>query len=105
MAENADLPEKELQRQVRAYARLLGWEVHTTWTSIHSPRGWPDLTCWRQTPEGGELVCIELKSRRGRVSPEQEAWIARLAAVPGVRWAGVIRPADWFSGALDDVLR
>lgn len=106
MAENADLPEKELQRQVRAYARLLGWEVHTTWTSIHSPRGWPDLTLYRERPDGtGELVLIELKAERGIVSEAQQMWIERLRRVPGVSWAGVVRPSDWYAGVLDEVLR
>lgn len=103
---SSDLREKDLQRHVRAYAEQLGWAVYTCWTSLHSPRGWPDLTLWRARPDGtGELVCVELKSARGRVSDAQQAWLERLRLVPGVSWVGVIRPADWYAGVLDEVLR
>ncbi len=102
----AALREKDLQRHVRAYAERLGWSVYVCWTSIHSPRGWPDLTLYRARADGtGELVCIELKTERGKVSGPQQAWLYRLGTVPGVRWAGVCRPSDWFAGKLDEVLR
>lgn len=96
-----DIREKDLQRHVRTFAEQMGWSVHVTWVSMHSPRGWPDLTCYRH----GELVCIELKREKGKMSPEQEAWLERLCTVPGVRWAGVIRPSQWFAGELDAILR
>ncbi len=98
--------ERDLQKHVRAYAERLGWAVHVTWVSIHSPRGWPDLTLYRERPEGaGELVCIELKSERGIISEAQQMWLDRLRTVPGVSWAGVIRPSNWYAGELDAILR
>lgn len=95
-----DLLEKDLRKHVIAYAKTLGWRTYFTWTSIHSPRGLPDLVLVRPP----RLVFIELKSEKGKVSPEQQEWLDDLAAVPGVV-AIVVRPSDWFSGALDGVLR
>ena len=96
-----DLLEKDLQRHVRAFAEGLGWRVYHSWTSIHSPRGFPDLLCIRD----GEIVAIELKREKGKVSPLQDEWIGEFRKVLGVRFAGVIRPSNWFAGELDEVLR
>ena len=104
----ADLLERDLQRHVRAFATSLGWRVQVAWTSIHSPRGWPDLTCYRPHPSQpgvGEMVYIELKREKGKTTEPQDWWLAALATVPGTKWAGVIRPSDWYAGALDEVLR
>ncbi len=95
-----DLRERDLQKQVRAFAEGLGWKVAVTWNSLHSPKGWPDLFCVR----GDEAVAIELKAEKGKVSEYQQAWIDALAGVPGVKFSGVIRPSDWYAGALDAVL-
>lgn len=68
-------------------AQLLGWKVmrirpifdgkRKRWvTSIAADgRGWPDLTLVRE-----RIVCAELKSGTGQPSPEQCAWLERLAA-------------------------
>lgn len=101
-----EVREKDLQAAVRSLARQLGWRDHVQWTAIHSPRGWPDLTLYRQRPDGtGEMVAIEFKSERGKTTPEQDWWLDALRTVPGFKWVGVIRPSDWFAGALDEVLR
>jgi VRR-NUC domain len=51
--------------------------------------GWPDVVLVR----GGRGVALELKTEIGRVTPEQEAWIAAFALLPG--WhAQVMRPRD-----------
>lgn len=101
-----DILERDLQRNVRQFAEGLGWKVHVQWTAIHSPAGWPDLTLYRRNRDGvGELVCIELKREKGKTTPKQDEWIAALASVPGVTFAGVIRPSNWFAGELDGVLR
>ena len=58
-------------------------------------RGWPDLTLVR----GGVMVLAELKSERGRLSPEQREWLDALrivaAAAPGVVLVRVWTPASW----------
>lgn len=100
------LLERDLQRHVRALARQMGWAEHVAWVSIHSPRGWPDLTLARARPDGvGELVFIEFKRERGRTTDAQDWWLAFLRTVPGVRWCGVVRPSNWMAGVLDEVLR
>lgn len=96
-----DIREKDLQKQVRQFAEGMGWKIAVTWTSIHSPRGWPDLFMVR----GPQFCAIELKAEKGKVSEHQEAWLAALRELPGARFVGVVRPSDWFSGALDEVLR
>jgi len=95
-----ELTERQLQAAVRQALEARGWRVAVTWTSIHSPRGWPDLFAVR----GRQFVAVELKSARGRVTPEQQAWLAALAELPGAAYVGVVRPADWYAGVLDGLL-
>lgn len=101
--------ESELQRLVVELALLCGWLVSHTrpartlqgWrTPVQGSAGFPDLVLVR----GGSrprLVFAELKSARGQVGPEQEAWLSQL------RQAGaevyVWRPADW--PAIEALLR
>ena len=95
-----DLTERQLQAAVRQALEARGWRVAVTWTSIHSPRGWPDLFAVR----GRQFAAIELKSARGRVTPEQQGWLTALAELPGAAYVGVVRPADWYAGVLDGLL-
>jgi hypothetical protein len=105
------ITEEALQDAVVKCARLLGWRVHHAWLSLHSAAGYPDLTLvWPadgQPPAGrpARLLFLELKTARGRLSAEQEAWGAALAAVGGpVAWR-VIRPRDWLDGTVERLLR
>lgn len=66
------MTEKDLQRSIVHAARELGWRDAWTWKSFHSPKGWPDLFLAR----GLHLVVAELKSDKGKVTPEQETWLA-----------------------------
>lgn len=66
------MTEAELQRSIVHAARSLGWRDAWTWKSFHSPKGWPDLFLAR----GLHLLVVELKSDKGKVTPEQEAWLA-----------------------------
>lgn len=84
------LTEQQLQQRVVDLARLRGWRVFHPHDSRHSEAGWPDLALCRR----GRLVLAELKTATGRVSPEQRAWLADLAACPGVE-VHLWRPADW----------
>ena len=85
----ATLSERELTGYVRDVARLHGWRRFHTWLSKHSPAGFPDEVLVRS----GRLIFAELKSERGKLSDEQEAWLEELRAVPGVE-VFVWRPAD-----------
>lgn len=84
-----DVSEKELQSQIVQLAKLQGWRVQFTWSSVHSPAGWPDLILCRPPV----LLAFELKSAKGRVTAEQQRWLDDLTAC-GVP-AFVLRPADW----------
>lgn len=83
------MTERELSRNIVREARQLGWLVARTWLSKFSPAGEPDLRMVRN----GKLLCWELKSDKGVVSPAQQEWLDALAQVPGVD-VRVVRPVD-----------
>lgn len=63
-----------------------GWRTATQGNLV----GWPDVIAVR----GTRLVVAELKSDKGRTTPEQKRWLAAFRLVPGAEvfeW----RPADW----------
>lgn len=115
--EGRDLSERELQKNIIAAAAMLGWHVYHTFDSRRSQAGFPDLLmvrvkrCTKHEGCGGvedgttEGVAIELKREKGKVTPEQEMWLDLLGRLPGVKFAGVIRPSQWYAGVLDDILR
>lgn len=53
--------------------------------------GFPDLIAVHD--ESDTLLAIELKTKSGSLSPEQEKWMLSLAGIPGIR-ALVARPED-----------
>ena len=89
MSESPALTERELTGYVADLASLFGWLRFHPWLSRHSPAGFPDEVLCRPPL----LVFAELKSERGRLKPEQAAWLDALGQVPGVE-AYVWRPAD-----------
>lgn len=89
------MSEADFQTRVVDYARLRGWMlVHyrpaRTKTGVRTPlqgdKGCPDLILARH----GRVLLIELKSDKGRVSPEQKTWLAHLG-----QHGRLYRPADW----------
>ena len=86
-AVDAAMDEKELQQWVIDLAKLNGWRVYFTWNSKHSPKGWVDLILLR----GIYMLCLELKTEKGRVSPEQAKTIRALSTIRRVE-VDVIRP-------------
>ena len=85
--------EADFQRQVCDLADLCGW---SWWHSPDSRRirpGWPDLILLRQRGDTAELVVVELKTERGKVSTRQAEVISTLQ-MAGVE-AHVWRPSDW----------
>lgn len=93
-------PESEayFQAFVIALARRLGWASYHTFDSRHSQGGFPDLVLVRCQ----RLLFVELKSEKGKISPEQQTWIDMLAFVPGVE-AYFWRPSQKLE--LADILR
>ena len=55
-----------------------GWR-----TALSGHPGYPDLVATRTNADGtgGRLIFLELKSERGKVEPEQHAWLDALDAV------------------------
>lgn len=126
MTGDLDILERDLQKQIRNTLAQFGWRATVTWSSINSPKGFPDIFAVRPIyPDGAyddpaptEAVAIECKREAEHcqnsapkgiiagVSPEQQrAWLELLARLPGVKFAGVVRPSDWYAGVLDEVLR
>ena len=89
------MTEKELQRALSDALRVFGWRAYHPWTSVHSAAGYPDLCAVR----GQRLLYAELKGDRGRLTPQQNAWLEALR--------GVVRPPDvylWTPADLDHAL-
>jgi hypothetical protein len=90
--------ERDLAGYVRDVAAAFGWRRYHTWLAKHSPAGFPDEVLVRPP----RLLFAELKSERGKLKPDQEAWLEALRAVPSVE-VYVWRPAD--IDAIAEVLR
>ncbi len=104
MKTDAKLPpisEEQFQTQVIQLAKLHGWRIghfraartaHGWRTPVAADgAGFSDLLLIK-----GKLIFVaELKSQLGKVSPEQEAWLAAFAGagVPAFTW----RPNQWDS--------
>ncbi len=98
--------EREFQTEViaRACENDWGFQYHT-FDSRRSSRGFPDLVLCR--PLTHQVLFVELKTMRGRLSPAQIGWIEALSAAEGDGTVRVCvwRPCCWNSGEIDDVLR
>ena len=70
--------EKDLREQIRDLCKLFGWTMYFSWTSIHSPRGFPDLVL--ANPEKKRIIFAELKSEDGKVTETQREWLNALTA-------------------------
>lgn len=68
------MTEEQFQRQVIELAELYRWRVYHTFDSRRSHPGWPDLVLCRAP----ELLVVELKTDKGRVSAAQAAWLGDL---------------------------
>lgn len=86
-----DMRESALQDQVEAMAFDLGWKTYHTHDSRRSNPGWPDLALVH--PTRGLFMVRELKTQRGRVSPEQREWLDALTNA-GIN-ASIWRPMDY----------
>jgi hypothetical protein len=91
------ITEKELESQVKDLAKLFGWEYYHPWLSIHSPRGWPDVSLCRPP----QLIFLELKTEKGKVSEHQQKWLDLLGQCPGCE-VYVVRPSqiEWLAERL-----
>lgn len=84
------MTEKAFQTQIVAIARLNGWLCYHTHDSRKCAPGFPDLVLVH--PREHALTFAELKTASGRLTSDQETWIAALAHTAGEIY--VWRPAD-----------
>lgn len=88
------MSEREFSALIVDVARLGGWHRYHTFDSRRSSHGFPDWVFTRD----GRLIFAELKSEKGKLSPNQEIWIAELKLVAGLNdnvQVFVWRPSDW----------
>jgi len=91
------MSEREFQAIVVEVAQLHGYELaYHTHDSRRSAPGFPDLVL--VSSRRGRVLFRELKTDKGRVSPDQRTWIDGLTAA-GMD-AGVWRPSDLTSGRI-----
>ena len=88
------ISEKQFESQVKDLARTFNWFYYHTWRSIHSPAGFPDVVMIRDK----RIVVAELKSEKGKVSPEQEEWLAVFRAT------GLTEVYLWRPSMFDEIL-
>ena len=81
--------EREFQNAVCTAARALGLLVYHTHDSRRSEPGFPDLVI----VGARGFIFRELKTDKGRMRPEQVAWIERLQLARAD--ADVWRPSHW----------
>jgi len=99
------IAEAQLQRTVLEMAGLFGWMRHHVYDSRLASGQWTDpgfldlvlLKVYGDRPS--RLLLVELKREDGRLTVQQEAWLAGLQDVPGVE-VYIWRPSD-----LDEIER
>ena len=82
------MTEREWQRTVMELLELHGWMAYHTWSSVHSPAGFPDLIAVRDN----RILAIECKTQKGKVTDAQRKWLGALDGVKVIE-AFVSRPA------------
>jgi hypothetical protein len=95
---DATVSEAHLLADVIGRARALGWRAYHTHRSQHSESGYPDV-CLVRPPR---LAYMELKREGKEPTAAQAAWLADLAA--GGAEVYVIKPHDWSSGRVEEIL-
>lgn len=86
---DAEITEAELQALIVEAAKAFGWLSYHTHNSRHSAAGFPDLVLVRT----GELLFVELKSAKGKLTAAQSEWLNALDGATTVE-ANVWRPRD-----------
>lgn len=86
---DAQVTERDFMQQIIDLAKLRGWLVYHTHDSRRSEAGFPDLVMVR----GGNVLAIEVKSEKGKLTADQEEWLDALdlAIARATCW----RPSDW----------
>jgi hypothetical protein len=88
------ITEAQLQTAVLELAALFKWRHYHTHDSRRSAAGFPDLVLVRPP----DVLYVELKSDKGRLTPEQTAWLQDLEKAG--QEVHIWRPADWHDGTI-----
>lgn len=72
--------EKQFQAAVLELAGIYHWLCYHTHDSRRSQAGFPDVIATRS----GQVLAIELKSDKGKLTPEQKVWLDALSKA-GIR--------------------
>lgn len=86
----AALREQQFMEAIQQMAGYLGWKTYHTHDSRRSEPGFPDLVLVKINQP---VKFREVKTEKGRLTKEQDAWIT-LLALAGAD-VGVWRPRDW----------
>jgi hypothetical protein len=91
--------EAELRSKVVEMAHQNGWLVFSlpiakTRRPVKDAVGYPDLTLAKDY----RVLWLELKQEDGVMRPAQLTWLRNLP------WCHVIRPSDWYSGRVAQLL-
>ena len=73
--------EKQFSQSVVDLAHTLGWKVYRTWSSIHSPAGYPDLFMVHEETKRAIAAELKVRDKRGRMgdlTAEQYEWLMLL---------------------------
>lgn len=93
------MSEADWQNEVTRLAHLYGWRLqYHTHDSRRSNPGFPDLVLINA--QAARILFLELKTEKGRPTPEQQAWIDALRGC-GLH-AHILRPSD--ADLLNDLL-
>ena len=92
------MTEKELQANIVRLATFRGWYHYHTYSSKKSVRGWPDLVLCKPP----KLLFVELKSARGRLTPDQEHWLNLLNQTGAFTY--IWKPKHWNDGTIERIL-
>ena len=101
------MTEDQIKAAVIDLAEKLRWDVYSIRRSDQAKvqgktgKGYPDLTL---SNGAGGLVFVELKSAKGKVTADQERWLASLGQVAGAHVC-VWRPEQWLDGSIERFLR
>jgi len=100
---NRAMTEDQLSQAIIEAAIYRGWRVHHIRRSDRAIQqghsGFPDLCLARN----GRVLFMELKSEKGRSSPDQDAWFDALSDLDGPAVMFIIRPSrlDFVLGLLE----
>lgn len=84
--------EAVFQSHVTTFAKQMGWMVYHTHNSQRSEPGFPDLVMIRPP----RVVVAELKRVTGKVTPDQEKWLAAFRRIEHLKDSVFVwRPTDW----------